>query len=124
MTEWTYVKLSDCCDILDSKRIPINGVQRSKISGNIPYYGANGIKGYINKYIFDDDLILIAEDGGNFETYATRPIAYRVSGKSWVNNHAHVLKSKPQFDQNFIYYSQIHNQVLDLYNVPLFWDLP
>ena len=54
-----------------------------------PYYGANGLQDYVAEYIFDDELVLLAEDGGNFGS-KERPIAYRVSGKCWVNNHAHV----------------------------------
>jgi len=52
------------------------------------------VQGYINKHIFDEDLILLAEDGGYFTEYRTRPIAYYITGKSWVNNHAHVLNAK------------------------------
>src|SRR5690606_4539504 len=97
-------KISECCDILDNLRVPINDEIRQTMQGNIPYYGANGIQGYIDKYIFDEDLILLAEDGGNFEEYHTRPIAYKISGKSWVNNHAHILRAKQEFNQDFIFY--------------------
>jgi type I restriction enzyme S subunit len=56
-------RISECCDILDNLRVPINDEIRQTMQGNIPYYGANGIQGYIDKYIFDEDLILLAEDG-------------------------------------------------------------
>ena len=75
--EWTEISIGECCEILDSKRIPLNAEEREGIPGDIPYYGANGVQGYISKYIFDDDLILIADDGGYFEQFETRPIAYR-----------------------------------------------
>lgn len=110
--EFKEYTIEDCCDILDNKRIPLNSDQRFEIPGEFPYYGANGVQGYISKYIFDDDLILIAEDGGNFEQFSTRPIAYRVKGKCWVNNHAHVLKAKSNFSQDFIFYSLEHRDIL------------
>ena len=94
--------LEDCCEILDSMRIPITASERK--SGSYPYYGANGIQDYVADYIFDDELVLLAEDGGNFGS-KTRPIAYRVSGKCWVNNHAHVLKPKEDFNVDYLCYS-------------------
>lgn len=104
--------IQECCEILDNLRVPMNAEERFDIKGEYPYYGANGVQGYISKYIFDDDLILVAEDGGNFEQFSTRPIAYRVSGKCWVNNHAHVLKAKENFSQSFIFYSLEHKNIL------------
>lgn len=94
--------MEDCCEILDSMRIPITASSREK--GIYPYYGANGIQDYVSSYIFDDDLVLLAEDGGSFGS-KTKPIAYRVSGKCWVNNHAHVLKPKEGMDIDFLCYS-------------------
>lgn len=101
--DWIKLNIEDVCDILDSQRIPINAEEREKRIGDVPYYGANGLQGYIDDYIFDEPLILMAEDGGRFEEYATRTIAYRIYGKSWVNNHAHVLRAKEQYSQNFIF---------------------
>jgi type I restriction enzyme S subunit len=92
--DWETATLGECCDILDSQRVPISEDERNKRKGDVPYYGANGQVGWIDTHIFDDDLVLLAEDGGNFDEYATRPIAYRVTGKSWVNNHAHVLRAR------------------------------
>ena len=94
--------IEDCCEILDSQRIPITASERK--SGIYPYYGANGIQDYVAEYIFDDELVLLAEDGGNFGS-KDRPIAYRVSGKCWVNNHAHVLKPKPELDVDYLCYA-------------------
>jgi len=108
---WKTVTIEECCDILDSKRIPINTEEREERVGSIPYYGANGLQGYIDDYIFDEDLILIAEDGGYFNEFATRPIAYKVSGKSWINNHAHVLKAKVGYCQSAIFYYLEHKDI-------------
>lgn len=96
------ILLEDCCEILDSMRVPITAKDRKE--GPYPYYGANGIQDYVADYIFDDELVLLAEDGGNFGS-KERPIAYRVSGKCWVNNHAHVLKPKKGVDVDYLCYS-------------------
>jgi type I restriction enzyme S subunit len=108
---WANVTVEECCEILDRKRVPVNGEDREKRIGEVPYYGANGLQGYIDAFIFDEPLILIAEDGGRFDEYSTRPIAYRISGKSWVNNHAHVLKANEAFCQDAIFYSLEHKDI-------------
>jgi type I restriction enzyme S subunit len=110
--EWEVKNIGEICEILDNKRIPLNKEQRDKMRGEIPYYGANGVIDYINDYIFEDDLILMAEDGGYFEEYSTRPIAYLIHGKSWVNNHAHVLKVKEPNDTFWVYYSLAHKNII------------
>ena len=97
-----YKKLEDVCEILDSRRVPITAKDRK--AGDYPYYGANGLQDYVADYIFDDELVLLAEDGGNFGS-KERPIAYRVSGKCWVNNHAHVLKAKPNMHVDYLCYA-------------------
>ena len=97
-----YKKLEEVCEILDSRRVPITA--RDRKAGIYPYYGANGLQDYVAEYIFDDELVLLAEDGGNFGS-KERPIAYRVSGKCWVNNHAHVLKAKPLVNVDYLCYA-------------------
>ncbi len=78
--------------------------------GDIPYYGANSIQGYINQYLFDDDLILLAEDGGHFDDFRSFPIAQLIHGKSWVNNHAHILK--PLYgDISFLFQQLVHKDI-------------
>lgn len=104
-------QIKDICEILDSQRIPITAKNRK--SGNIPYYGANGVQDYVEDYIFDDELVLVAEDGGNFGS-KTKPIAYRVSGKCWVNNHAHVLKPKEMVDVDYLCYSLMFYDTTDI----------
>lgn len=85
------------------------------MSGPYPYYGANGVQDYVADYIFDDELVLLAEDGGNFGS-KTRPIAYRVSGKCWVNNHAHVLKPMASMDVDYLCYSLMFYDTGELVN--------
>jgi type I restriction enzyme S subunit len=110
--EWLIDTIEECCDILDFRRIPLSEETRRNMKGRYPYYGANGVLDYINDYIFDDDLILLAEDGGHFEEYRTRPIAYIVSGKCWVNNHAHVLRAKTGYCREWIFYNLVHRNLI------------
>ena len=105
--------IEDCCEILDSMRVPITASDRKK--GEYPYYGANGIQDYVSDYIFDDELVLLAEDGGNFGS-KEKPIAYRVSGKCWVNNHAHVLKPKAGLNVDYLCYSLMFYNVEGIIN--------
>ena len=105
--------VQDCCEILDSLRVPITAGDRE--GGEYPYYGANGIQDYVANYIFDDELVLLAEDGGNFGS-REKPIAYRVSGKCWVNNHAHVLKPKAGLDVDYLCYSLMFYKVDGMVN--------
>ena len=110
-TGWDTITIDQCCHVLDCKRVPVNAEARQRRIGDVPYYGANGLQGYIDDFIFDEPLILMAEDGGRFDEFATYPIAYRISGKSWVNNHAHVLRAKTGFCQNAIFYSLEHKDI-------------
>ena len=75
---WETKTLKQSADCLDSVRVPLNEAQRAKMKGDYPYCGANGVLDYVNGYVIDDDIILMAEDGGYFDEYNTRPIAYRM----------------------------------------------
>ncbi len=96
--DWVETYLPNVCDILDNLRKPINSSERKKrIAGKseselYPYYGATGQVGYIDDYLTDGEFVLIGEDGAPFLDY-TRDVAYKINGKTWVNNHAHILKS-------------------------------
>ncbi len=109
--KWEVSTIENIAINLDNLRVPLNENQRSKMKGDIPYCGANGIVGYVNDYVIDDDILLMAEDGGYFDEYATRPIVYRMIGKCWVNNHAHILKSKNGFNQDYLFYSLVHKDI-------------
>ena len=110
--QWEVKALEQVTDCLDGLRVPLNEKQRAEMRGEYPYCGANGILDYVNDWVIDDDIILMAEDGGYFDEYESRPIAYRMSGKCWVNNHAHILKAKSDFDQGFVFYSLVHKNIL------------
>ena len=88
---WEVVRLEKLCACLDSKRIPVKQSERNERKGNVPYYGASGQAGWIDDYLFNEPLLLVAEDGENLVSRKL-PIAYSIEGKSWVNNHAHVLR--------------------------------
>ena len=96
---WEVKRLDTMCENLDSKRIPIKSGNRK--SGGYPYYGASGIVDYVEDYIFDERLLLVSEDGANLLMRST-PIAFSVSGKIWVNNHAHVLRFEDEALQCFV----------------------
>ncbi|TAN35166.1 restriction endonuclease subunit S [Patescibacteria group bacterium] len=85
---WVKKPLGDLCDVLDNQRKPIT--KRDRVPGDIPYYGANGIQDYVDGFIFDEPLVLVGEDGAKWG--AEERTAFAVSGKCWVNNHAHVLR--------------------------------
>ena len=95
--EWIKKQLGDVSKFLDGRRKPIKSEDRSKMKGEYPYYGASGIIDYVNSYIFDEELILLGEDGENIIS-RNSPLAFRVSGKCWINNHAHVIV--PNSDTN------------------------
>lgn len=98
---WTYLTkgMAECWD---KYRKPINATERNKRLGNIPYYGATGQVGWIDDYLTDEHLVLIGEDGAPFLDLLKNK-AYIIKGKSWVNNHAHILKS---------FYDEVGNKYL------------
>lgn len=100
-SNWRVLTLGEVCEFLDGKRIPVKKADRAKRQGEFPYYGASGIIDWIDDFIFDDELILIGEDGANIVDRST-PLAFKVSGKIWVNNHAHVLKPLDFMDIDFL----------------------
>ena len=109
--DWDIKSLGDLYENLDNRRIPIT--KSSRNSGDIPYYGASGIVDYVADFIFNEDLLLVSEDGANLLA-RTYPIAFSITGKTWVNNHAHVLRFKEKITQTFIEY-YLNSIPLDLY---------
>ncbi|MBE9030974.1 restriction endonuclease subunit S [filamentous cyanobacterium LEGE 11480] len=97
---WEATGLSKVAFSYDHLRVPINKTERATRHGNIPYYGANGQVGWIDEALFDEDLVLVVED----ETFIGRvkPFSYQISGKAWVNNHAHVLKPSHALEPEFL----------------------
>jgi restriction endonuclease S subunit len=106
---WREVPLSQAVEFLDGLRKPIKEADRAKRSGEYPYYGASGIIDTIDDFIFDEPLVLLGEDGANIVDRSS-PLAYRVAGKIWVNNHAHVLRVRRP---NSLIYVEYYLESLD-----------
>ncbi len=103
---WTICSIDQIAECLDAKRVPVNKAERAKRGGNVPYYGANGQVGVIDDYIFDEPLVLVVED----ETFTgrTQAFSYLIRGKSWVNNHAHVLRATDAVTASYLNYGLAH----------------
>ena len=97
--EWEKKTLGDISVFFDTMRKPLEGSKR--VAGPYPYYGASGIVDYVDGYIFEEELVLLSEDGANILD-RNYPVCFLATGKYWVNNHAHVLKAKEGNDNNFI----------------------
>ena len=111
LADWATTRIGDVTECLDHLRVPVRRDERGK-DGSIPYYGANGQSGWIEKHLFDEELVLVVED----ETFVGReiPFSYIIRGKSWVNNHAHILRPLGTMQADFL------NVVLARYDfVPL-----
>jgi type I restriction enzyme S subunit len=102
----TIERLGNITECLDSKRVPLKEKDRSLRKGDIPYYGTNGQVGWIDDYLFYERLLLLAEDGGAWGQ--GKKCSYIIEGKSWVNNHAHVLRSNGKVDLGYLNYYLNH----------------
>ena len=103
VSDWELKRLDEVADILDNRRVPVNAKERDSRRGSIPYFGATGQVGWIDDFLFDEEIILLGEDGAPFLDTAKQK-AYLVRGKSWVNNHAHVLRAKPGVPSLYLKY--------------------
>ena len=93
--------LVEVAEFLDGKRVPLSEKERAKRKGPYPYYGASGVIDSVDGYLFDEPLVLLSEDGFNLVNRNSR-IAFKVEGKVWINNHAHVLRPKPETNIDFL----------------------
>jgi len=100
---WEVKTLNKAVNIFDSKRIPLSNMQREKMKGQYPYYGATSIMDYVNDYIFDGEYILLAEDGSVIDEKGL-PIVQFIWGRTWVNNHAHVLQPKVAANSEYLFH--------------------
>ena len=105
--------IGDTCIIRDSERVPITSSDREP--GPYPYYGANGLQDYVKDFIFDGEFVLMAEDGGYFDDLA-RPNSYYVSGRCWVNNHAHILQPGEELNIHYLDWAIKHRDLRSLVN--------
>lgn len=96
---WEIRSLGSIGKNLDTRRIPIT--EKDRVKGSVPYYGASGVIDYVDGYIFDEDLLCVSEDGANLRA-RTYPIAFSITGKTWVNNHAHVIRFEQKTTQTLV----------------------
>lgn len=99
---WKTTTIGDITICHDSERIPLSDNQRQEIFGEIPYYGATGMMGSVNRAIFDGDYVLMAEDGSVMDQQG-HPILQRIHHPCWINNHAHVLEPKAEYSCMLLY---------------------
>lgn len=99
---WVIEHLEQLIDIYDSERIPLSKSEREKRKGTYPYFGATGILDYVDDFIFDGEYILLAEDGSVMNEEGN-PIVQFIWGKTWVNNHAHVIRAKKEELNEYIF---------------------
>ncbi|GAI23306.1 unnamed protein product, partial [marine sediment metagenome] len=102
---WKISLLGDLVEFLDHKRVPVTKSDRKP--GQYPYYGASGIVDWVDNYIFNEPLLLLAEDGENLRS-RVKPVAFCIDGKTWVNNHAHVLRCTKT---NRVFLKEILNKI-------------
>lgn len=100
---WEWKKLGDITTNYDGKRVPLKKEERKDVKGIYPYYGASGIRDYVNDYLFDGEYLLVGEDGANLIARST-PIAFKATGKFWANNHAHILKTSEDVSLSYLMY--------------------
>lgn len=107
---WMIASVSNFAECLDSMRVPVKKELRKSGEGRYPYFGANGEVDRVDEYIFDDDLVLVTED----ETFYGRekPIAYKYSGKCWINNHVHALRAHDSIARDYLCYALMHYDVI------------
>lgn len=107
-SDWPLLKLGDLTVNLDTKRKPVKEIDRKP--GPYPYYGASGIVDFVDGYIFEGEHLLIAEDGENLRTRQT-PIAFRATGKFWVNNHAHIVVGNERASTRYLEYAVLASDI-------------
>ena len=106
-SKWEYKKLGEVCEILDKLRKPVT--KSDRVAGQYPYYGATGIQDYVANYIFDGRYLLLGEDGAKWG--ANDRSAFIIEGKTWVNNHAHILKINSDYMDVFVMYYLNHKDL-------------
>lgn len=100
---WGVTNIGKITANFDSRRIPLSQNERNSMKGDIPYYGATGVMDYVDRFIFDGQYVLIAEDGSVMDSDGY-PIVQMIWGKAWVNNHAHVLEGHNGYSNELLYF--------------------
>lgn len=111
---WELKCLGEISTCLDFKRRPLSQEKRAEKIGNIPYYGAMSIVGYVDEYLYDGDFLLLSEDGANIIDENGYPAIQYVWGKFWLNNHSHIIEGKDFITIQFLYNALLKTNVSDL----------
>ena len=110
---WEVTSIGSVTQNYDSKRIPLSQNERDTMKGDVPYYGATGVMDYVNRHIFEGHFVLIAEDGSVMDAKGN-PIVQMIWGKTWVNNHAHVLQGCNGYSNELLYLLLQHVPVVKI----------
>ena len=108
---WEWCRFGSYTLNRDSERKPVSSVQRKKVKKIYDYYGASGVIDQTDSFLFDEELLLIGEDGANLLA-RTKPIAFLADGKYWVNNHAHCIDS---IDKRLLKFICIYINAINLF---------
>ena len=110
---WEVTSIGNVTQNYDSKRIPLSQNERNTMKGDVPYYGATGVMDYVNRHIFDGHFVLIAEDGSVMDAKGN-PIVQMIWGKTWINNHTHVLQGCNGYSNELLYLLLQHIPVVKI----------
>jgi len=111
---WEVNCLGELSTCLDFKRRPLSQEERAEKIGDIPYYGAMSIVGFVDEYLYDGDFLLLSEDGANIIDENGYPAIQYVWGKFWLNNHSHIIEGKDFITIQFLYNALLKTNVSDL----------
>jgi type I restriction enzyme S subunit len=103
-SHWDFIKTNILTQNLDGKRVPLNSEERGEMEGEYPYWGSNGIVDYVNQFIFNEEIVLVGEDGSPFFD-KLKDVSFYVNEPVWVNNHIHILKPKERILPRYLTHS-------------------
>lgn len=103
-SHWNFIKTNILTENLDGKRVPLNSEERGEMEGEYPYWGSNGIVDYVNQFIFNEEIVLVGEDGSPFFD-KLKDVSFYVNEPVWVNNHIHILKPKERILPRYLTHS-------------------
>ena len=103
-SHWNFIKTNILTENLDGKRVPLNSEERGKMEGEYPYWGSNGVVDYVNQFIFNEEIVLVGEDGSPFFD-KLKDVSFYVNEPVWVNNHIHILKPKEKILPRYLTHS-------------------
>jgi type I restriction enzyme S subunit len=103
-SHWDFIKTNILTENLDGKRVPLNSEERGEMEGEYPYWGSNGVVDYVNQFIFNEEIVLVGEDGSPFFD-KLKDVSFYVNEPVWVNNHIHILKPKDRILPKYLTHS-------------------